>query len=353
MNDITTATAPKKRIAYIDAMRGLTMLLVVYCHIQVHGYKIHLIGFDSFNFGSVFIEFRMPLFFFISGWVLYKSSRIWDIKTSLSFLRKKFKVQILSTIVFYVLFVFLFDWNIQKSIGTFKAGYWFTYTLFFYFMFYVFSVNLARWLNYKIKEDFIVVVIAIIVHLMYLYALADTNQQRARVCQIVGVTQWRFYIFFCFGTLVKKYYGAFINLTEKKWTMALVLCSFFLLNMFRPYFTLPHLDIVFFLLFGFLGITIILTVFRKNEKWFAEDRHISKWMQYIGRHTLDIYLLHYFFLPRNLQFIGEFFKNHPNPTIEIFISITLALMVVGVCLLTSKVLCTSPWLGEFLFGKKS
>ena len=87
MNDITPARAPKKRIAYIDAMRGFTMLLVVYSHIQVHGYHTPIHEIDSFNL--LFVRVRMPLFFFISGWVLYKSSRIWDMKTSLSHKREK------------------------------------------------------------------------------------------------------------------------------------------------------------------------------------------------------------------------------------------------------------------------
>jgi fucose 4-O-acetylase-like acetyltransferase len=89
------------RIGYIDAMRGLTMILVVYSHIQFYAYGMIL----SHSFNSFFILFRMPLFFFISGWVLYKKTRIWDKKTMLSFLSNKFKVQIVSTLIFFSLYV--------------------------------------------------------------------------------------------------------------------------------------------------------------------------------------------------------------------------------------------------------
>ena len=74
-----------KRIEYIDAMRGFTMLLVVYSHILVFSYEntliydlhaggLNLIGAGEGNaltFNSLFVLFRMPLFFFISGFIIY------------------------------------------------------------------------------------------------------------------------------------------------------------------------------------------------------------------------------------------------------------------------------------------
>ena len=47
-----------QRIEYIDAMRGLTMLLVVIYHVST----FELGGRDSYSF--FFSEFLMPLFFF-------------------------------------------------------------------------------------------------------------------------------------------------------------------------------------------------------------------------------------------------------------------------------------------------
>lgn len=337
-------------------MRGFTMLLVVYSHIQVRCFGLNNLVFESaipsFNFNSIFVEFRMPLFFFISGWVLYKKSRIWDGKTCLTFLGKKFKVQILSTLVFFTLFVYLFNRDILHSLGSFKAGYWFTYTLFFYFLFYVFSVYIARAFHMEKKEDVVVILVAIGALLAYSIAAVVREPLLMKALMAVGVFQWKYYVFFCFGTLVKKYFNTFVSLTEKSWVMGLTVVCFLLSNIIQPLIQLPHSDLVFFLINGFLGVTIIFTVFRKSEKWFEADHRISHWMQYIGRHTLDIYLLHYFFLPYNLRFVGDYFNAHPDHTVELFVSIALSLMVITVCLLVSKVIYTSPRLGEFLFGKK-
>ena len=339
---------PKPRIAYIDALRGLTMLLVVYSHILVHGY------YTTSVFNHFFIKFRMPLFFFISGWVLYKESRRWDFTTSKLFIIKKFKVQIVSTLIFFSLFVYLFDRNLYDSIGTFKAGYWFTYTLFFYFLFYITSVYITHFKNKSLFEDVVVASVALIVLACYLITKKDPNTDHQRIYGIIGIPHWRYYVFFCFGVFVKKYFKQFVSITNNAQVMAVVIVSFFLLLFFSQSIIdqIPVFYTIFFFPYGFLGITIIYTIFRKNEEWFATNQNLSRWMQYIGRHTLDIYLLHYFFLPRNLQMIASFFKDHPNPTIEFFFSCTLALIVIGISLLVSKVLCTSPILANVLFGKK-
>ena len=345
-NNSITTPQKKPRIAFIDALRGFTMILVVYSHIQVFGFD----HYGSFN--EVFVKFRMPLFFFISGWVLYKATRTWDAKTTGSFLKGKFKVQIVSTAIFWALFVYMFGQDFVESLNRFKAGYWFTYTLFFYYLFYIGSMHLARLLKGRAREDVVVGGIAIVVLLIYCYVMVDKRPQLEGAREELGVYQWRFYIFFVFGTLVRKHYKRFVAWTDRPRVMATVTAALMLLIVFNDAIVFRFVDILKLVAFGLLGITLIYTLFRKNEQWFASNRNISVWLQYIGRHTLDIYLLHYFFVPRNLQIVGDFFEAHPNPTVEFFVACVLALAVIGVCLLVSKVLCVSPILAKLLFGKK-
>lgn len=58
-----------ERIRYIDALRGFTMLLVVFGHVMMFTFGIG--GYNSV-IGSFFLTFRMPMFFFISGYIAYK-----------------------------------------------------------------------------------------------------------------------------------------------------------------------------------------------------------------------------------------------------------------------------------------
>ena len=53
------------RIGYIDALRGMTMILVVYFHIAAYGFGSYELGYND-----IIERFRMPTFFFISGGVI-------------------------------------------------------------------------------------------------------------------------------------------------------------------------------------------------------------------------------------------------------------------------------------------
>ena len=94
-----------KRIEYIDALRGFTMLLVVFAHVETMG---------IFNFshqtvvGQVFQSFRMPLFFFISGFIAYKAEFEWTTKSTLKLLGKKLRVQTIPALFWGALFTVLF-----------------------------------------------------------------------------------------------------------------------------------------------------------------------------------------------------------------------------------------------------
>ena len=71
------------RIEDIDALRGFTMILVVCHHIASL-----CMGTDIVGYNDVIEKFRMPTFFFISGWVFYKTNRIWDLERSTTYLIK-------------------------------------------------------------------------------------------------------------------------------------------------------------------------------------------------------------------------------------------------------------------------
>lgn len=75
MSDQTAA--PKKRIEWIDALRGFTMILVVFSHVELFTFELDPPLFVN----EVFISFRMPLFFFISGFIGYKANVVWNART--------------------------------------------------------------------------------------------------------------------------------------------------------------------------------------------------------------------------------------------------------------------------------
>ncbi|MBR2067804.1 MAG: acyltransferase family protein [Solobacterium sp.] len=170
--------------------------------------------------------------------------------------------------------------------------------------------------------------------------------------ELLGCVQWRYFFFFLFGTLARKYFDKFKTVLNSSLFMALTIVAFFAMVLFNDTIDLMfvHWIYISFVLYGLLGVILIFAFFYKNENSFKKEKQIGRILQYVGRRTLDIYLLHFFFLPRHLDFLGSIFLRYNNPVVEFFVSLLLAIMVIGICLVISNVIRLSPMLGKILFG---
>ena len=348
---------PTQRLEYIDAMRGFTMLLVVYSHIITQCYYIEDIStYNTFN--TFFVLFRMPLFFFVSGFVLYKANQIWNVKNSLIFIAKKFKVQIISTILFLALFDYIFNLNfISGLISIGKYGYWFTISLFEYYLAYIIIDKLL----YRLKNNFFYDIILLLIGTFVFFITFKPNDiyQLLNINPVIfdslGFPQLKYFIFFLFGIIIKRHFDGYKNLLNNSIKIGSIIFTFLVLSLIYikvgafPSF-LINLPILIFL--GCSGIITVFAFFYKYQDYFTKETKVGRVLQYIGKRTLDIYLLHYFFLPRNLQMVGEWFTENINPTLEFFVSLALAAMVITLCLVVSNIIRISPLLANWLFGVK-
>ena len=167
MEPVVQLPEKKKRIEYIDAMRGFTMILVVFSHICVYGYGKEAVD-NMVSFKNVFISFHMPLFFFISGWVLHKAERIWNWNFIKGFLTSKFLMLMVPTVVFFLLYVLIFkDARITaEDLNVAKDGYWFTLALFEFFLLYSLTLFIYPLKDKGLKEDVFVMAIAFLVYVL-------------------------------------------------------------------------------------------------------------------------------------------------------------------------------------------
>ena len=100
----TNTQLPKKRIEYIDALRGLTMILVVFSHVELTSF-----GFENPTFiNSLFMSFRMPLFFWVSGYIAYKASIQWNWSTWWQMSKKKTIIQLIPTLIFGLIYAYAY-----------------------------------------------------------------------------------------------------------------------------------------------------------------------------------------------------------------------------------------------------
>lgn len=334
----------KERIQYIDAMRGFTMILVVYSHVCIFCFNDYFMAFNDILF-----LLRMPCFFFISGWLFYKAGRIWDTFTVKQVVSNKFMVQIVPTVIFLALHE---RTHFFHQLGAFKGGYWFTFALFVYFMIYILSALFFH--RCKCKDSLRLLLALIISVSAFWY---DSNYRHVSVCLgwgrevlgLLGFVTWRYYLFFFLGTLVKKYFDQFQRMTDR-YVVKILVVAFFVLMALSPRYEQLLLAYLRFVVCGICGMVMVFTFFRQFASWFTKEHPIGCCLQYIGTRTLDVYLLHFFFLPESMLFYNRQLLTCHNKSLEVIVVLGEALLVLAVCLVTSYVLRLSPFLGKYLFG---
>ena len=328
----------KQRIGYIDAMRGFTMILVVFAHV------CHFCFGDSrMGYNAIFILFRLPCFFMLSGWLFEPASK----NAFLTVARHKAMVQLLPTFIFLLLLAPPPEFFHQ--LGALKGGYWFTFVLFEFFILYMVIVRIGKYWTPILA---FAITIASFIYARYYDCLKSSSEGfQLLMIDMLGflsVTTWRLFIFFYIGTWMRRHFDAFIRWTNKPVVILLISAVFFLIA------STSHKDNMWFEMFryyagGITGMWMVFTFFRFSVSW-LQKLHIEKPLQYVGTRTLDIYLLHYFFLPRFLMEYAPQLQIYDSRLIEFVVIMVLSLIILVLCLITSYVIRLSPFLGHYLFG---
>ena len=331
----------KQRIEYIDAMRGFTMILVVFAHI------CHFcLGDSRMGYNAVFILFRLPCFFMISGWLFESVAQrpFWEIA------KHKAMVQLVPTFIFLLLLApppFFF-----QQLGTLKGGYWFTFALFEFFILYMLIIRISRKWSWLFA---IAITIGTFIYARYY----DSIRSAAEGYQLwminlggfLSVTTWRLFIFFYLGAWIKRHFDAFLRWTSKPFVIVFITIAFFLIA------STSHHDNLMFEMFrfyggGITGMLMVFTFFRLSALW-LQRLCISKPLQYVGTRTLDIYLLHYFFLPRFLMPYAGQIKAYDSQFVEFVVILAVSLVVLMMSLGVSYLIRLNPFLAHYLFGVKT
>lgn len=327
----------QQRVAYIDAMRGLTMVLVVYSHVCSM-----CLGDSQMAANGVLFLFRLPCFFFISGLLFCKPGRAWTGSEIRTVITRKAQLQLVPTLIFLLLLApppLFFH-----QLGATKGGYWFTFALFEFFSICIFSERYFR------QRGGLVVAVAISVA-AYSY---DVYYNRyfshygivAKVMGLLSFMTWRYYLFFYLGTLAKCHLDVLHRVADHRWPVAGVALTFVLVA------AVPHTEHVWlsfavFAIGGMAGMVLVYSLFRRYYRWRLPL------LELLGRRTLDIYLLHYFFLPRFLLSWGEVVRGSESVALQALTVMAIAVAVTAVSLAVSWVLRLSPLLAHLLFGERN
>lgn len=349
MNQVSTniqeQEAHKNRIRWIDALRGFTMFLVVFGHVLFFSFDTQT---DTIA-ASFFVTFRMPMFFFISGFIGYKAIDRWSARFYAQNLRKKLLVQTVPAFFFYTLFQLSHNSSALAFLNDGFGGYWFTFVLLEMFVIY-FTVSLIAHHSKDFMLDLLLISIAIFFQVLSITAFQDTALWR--IFSLYNLTFY--FIFFAMGVLFRRHLPMVTSWLDKRYTQAAIIISFislFYIHHSQPFAVPPHLSYAVYLSCKILALLMIFNFFRFKKDYFNQDNALSKTMIYVGHRTLDIYLIHFFFLP-DLSEYGERLLPSSMVLFQIIIPALIAAGIIALCLLCSELIRSSNVLAHYILGVK-
>ena len=291
----------KQRLHHFDVIKGIAIILVVMGHVMYFG--IH-------NIDKAFIlkfldKLHMPLFFFISGYFSYKIS---NNKIIFPNIYSRFKQLIIPFLCVSTLWIYYFPHSGIKSplnasweglySDVWKNGYWFTLTLFELILIYCTIVPLFNRIRNVAFQIAIVAVLYAIIGVFTTIGGASINAS-------IGLPLiYQFLPIFFTGIFARKCTDKFNAVVTNNIAITTsILLGGFLLYYACYFWEFPQIpySIVEFAT-SLAHIAMVIVAFSVIKPWSEKEfttespSKIIKLLQYIGKESLAIYLLHYFWL---------------------------------------------------------
>ena len=329
-----------KRLAYLDALKCLGILLVISGHVQFFGMGIE--AYDSVSTLMLY-SFNMPLFFFVSGYLAFKENAIGKI-SELKKIGNKFVFLVIPAIVFYCFSRFqehgggIFDF-LRGGLGK----YWFTFTLFEMFLIYY----VANWLS---RSKQILVVLLSILSIVGVGYLSFFSQYEIAFLDFNRLS--KYFQFFTLGVFAKMFAEQYDKLMRNEYLKAITIIGFF--GLLFALFKIEMPGIVFHflrdILLRYLGLYIVISLFYCQQNLFNENTRLNKLILKIGQNSLAIYLLQYFFMP-NFYGFPEWIQGLDWLSIYA-ISFTYTVFITTLCMVFIELLSNSVFMMKYALGKK-
>lgn len=336
-----------KRIEWVDAMRGFSMVLVVFGHVMLDlG-----IGNDDTILSSLLITFRMPLFFFVSGFFSFRVRDWWTPERVGDIMLRKFNAQIITAIIFFALYQYLIA---HKPIN-YERGldlYWFTIVLFQMYTIYMILSVIDRVIRKSLSLS-IMVILSITAIIVLIFFFHET-----RISKMFSWYRLLYYFqFFTYGIICSKYRDRFFNLLKNNTfkTIVIILLVVSLIGWSFSSIISEHPNLHFlnrFELSRFMALTVVIFMFYESAARLSGTSFIARSLRYTGRRTLDLYYIHFFFLP-HISYLKQYLLDNDMIAIQVLVTSIITIVVVILSLMVSAVLRSSKTLTWFMFGVKT
>lgn len=326
-------------------------------HVMIMG--IHQID-RAFLF-KLISRIHMPLFFFISGYFCYKTTT--DGKIIIPNIISKAKQLLIPFFCLSTLWIYYFPHSgIESPLNStwsglysdvWKNGYWFTLTLFELFCIYCAIIPILNQLKNSISQVFILVILCVSVHFISHYINPEINS----ILSLSLVVQYM-PIFFV-GIIAKRFNMIFNSLLTNNFAITTALTLGSVLMYYTCYYwdypTLPLCLAEYATILVQISVVLIFFSVIKPlcESEFSNENPSKylKILEYFGKESLAIYLLHYFFLFPMTAFRQPLIDMGLGFTPLLIISLFTAILIIAIVLCVKSILCRSKVLSMLLLGK--
>lgn len=327
-----------KRLLYIDSLRGLAILMVVYSHIL----SFSMGGIDPSPFGGWMREVMLPLFFFISGFCSFK---IINLNSSIKFfeeLKSKIIKILIPTIVMFYAFCFITGNDaVFYALSYDKCGYWFTWILFQILLIYIISSYIASFFSKSIYK--IIIILAPIVLMAIIFNFIGFESKYAVFFEWVKLKLYYFY--FLLGVFTNWFDNCILKILQNKY-INLILFAVIILPFCKSVHVLPPP-----IIYLSISVLILYYIFFRFENLISYKNKIASQLILFGRNTMAIYFIHFYFLfripllPEWLESLKNdicFGSNSSSSFVEFIIVMAIAVLISYVCIGVKKILQLFP-----------
>lgn len=357
---------PETRLQYFDMMKGLAIYMVV----MVHIFAFCTDGPDNIVLFRIIGCVHMPLFFFVAGWFSCRTDKATGTLKAPS-IAKRFMQLMIPIAIVPVLWVWFMPHSglslkFSPTISGLwhhymKYGYWFTLCLFEIVLIYALTVPLLRKCRNLFMEIATIIMAWIFCFIFFKLAIPE------RYHSLIGTYNIMNYLpVFFFGVLASRHRKGFLRITQSgAWVTAAILLLiptlYYNINweFFKDLYTVfPY---IIYIITPTMHICLAIIAIAVIKPW-AENafagggarpitRGIACIWAFLGRKSLAIYLLHYFFL-FPLEFCREALSdmNHAFVPMAVF-SFGIAGCIIACVLMVNAIISRSPLLALLLTGE--
>ena len=330
-----------KRLEYIDQIRGLAIMLVVIGHIiqfnNIQG------GMNNIVFNIIY-SFHMPLFFCISGYIGFKTIRIFDFKSYRQHLWKKFISLLIPLFTWSLLVNQLFfsqHWNLitinNITMTILNPGLWFLKTLFEIFFFYGFFAWISSIKNRNNQFWLDLLIFLLILILTTCYNILCGNG--------IFSSLLLYTLFFYLAVFISKY-SIIEKIVMNQWGFA---SSFFLFIILTGHWNIngTKYDDILKIIISSLSFIIFLNI-TIRLKW---QQFVSRQIMTFGQYSLAIYIIQFYLTHFTVDTHVIIFDNI-SPIILFIICVVISIPICYLSIGIAKLIELNNILNFIFLGKR-